>query len=340
MLFIALMLSAAASFPNAAWSRPEEPQQKKAPAAAAAPADEQEPEYSEDEYYAYDTASKEADLEKRATMLLEFMQKYPKSKLMTYADSSYKSLLFEASQKKAYDKLEPLAEKWLKLHPSDVQTIAYIAEAAEALGHDEKCVQCLLELYQMQPTGSMAYNIAKFYQKMKNQPKVEEWANKIFSYPEYDGDYKLRAELFTYYVEQKNLPKASGYAQLTLKAIGVAKPADAAEQDQMKKVRRVCYHIIGLNLYDQDKYEEAIKNFRSALKVEKSGDDYYYWAMSLWKQKKVEEAIDMFARAEQQGGDMKAQSKDKLEQLYKSIHNDTIIGIDKVYRRAKEIPAE
>ena len=32
----------------------------------------------------------------------------------------------------------------------------------------------------------------------------------------------------------------------------------------------------------------------------------------------------------------KAQAKEDLETLYKSIHNKTLVSIDKVYRRAKE----
>ena len=50
----------------------------------------------------------------------------------------------------------------------------------------------------------------------------------------------------------------------------------------------------------------------------------------------VEEAIDSFAKADLLGGDSKAHAKEDLETLYKSIHNKTLIGIDKVYKRAKE----
>ena len=60
--------------------------------------------------------------------------------------------------------------------------------------------------------------------------------------------------------------------------------------------------------------------------------------MCQWKLDKIEDAILSFARSELQGGDIAAQAKDKLEQLYKAIHNDTTIGIDKIYRKAKETP--
>ena len=47
-----------------------------------------------------------------------------------------------------------------------------------------------------------------------------------------------------------------------------------------------------------------------------------------------------FARAEKQGGDLAGQAKEKVEQLYKALHNNTLIGIEKVYRKANEEPAQ
>ena len=44
--------------------------------------------------------------------------------------------------------------------------------------------------------------------------------------------------------------------------------------------------------------------------------------------------------AELMGGDQSPKAKARLELLYKALHNDTLIGIDKVYRKAKEALAE
>ncbi len=45
-----------------------------------------------------------------------------------------------------------------------------------------------------------------------------------------------------------------------------------------------------------------------------------------------------YAKAELQGGEIAPKAKENLEQLYKALHNNTLIGIEKVYRRAKEQP--
>jgi len=337
MLLFALLAFAAALFSSAVAGRANtELQQPKA--AAQDQAQEPEPEYSEDEYNAYDTAAKEPDIQKRGSMLIAFIQKYPKSKLMSYVDSAYKSLLFESSNNKKYEDLEMLAEQWLKLHPNNFDTIARIAEAAEKLGHDEKCVQCLLELYQMQPTGSMAYNIAHTYKKMKNRAKYLEWTETVFKYPEFEADFMLRLDLVQLYMDSKDLSKASEYARATLKSADSVKEPSTETQRQLRKVRHACYDIVGRNLIEQNKNAEAIKAFLQALKMEKYGEGYYYIALCLRKEEKIDDAMLWYAKAEQQGGEIAPKAKENLEQVYKALHNGNLTGIDKIYRRAKEQP--
>jgi hypothetical protein len=313
-----------------------EPQQPKA--AAQDQAQEPEPEYSEEEYNAYDIAAKEADLQKRGAMLIEFMEKYPKSKLMSYVDSAYKSLLYECSNGKKYQDLETLAEKWLKLHPNDMPTLYYIADAAEKLGHDEKCVQCLLEIYKAQPTASMASSIAQTYNKMKNRAKYLEWVETVFKYPEYESDFKLRYDLMKLYLDAKDYTKAAEYAGMTLKAADLVKQPNKETQEQLHIVRRACHHTVGISLFEKDQFAGAAKAFQQALAVEKYGEGYYYIGLCQWKQEQIDDAILSFARAELQGGEVAGKAKEKLEQLYKALHNNTLIGIEKVYRKAKEQP--
>ncbi len=298
--------------------------------------EEKETEYGEEEYNAYDAASKEPDFSKRGAMLLAFIEKYPKSSLMSYIKPAYENLLHECSQAKQYNLLEPLAEKWLKLNPGNIRTIAYIAESAEKLGHDQKCVDCLEEIYRMEPSGAMAYNIFHIYKKLKNQAKIIEWAEKIFKMPEYDADFGLRFDFVTRYMEAKNPSKATEYARMTLKSADLVKEPSKDVQDHLRKVRYACHLVIGTNLYEGGKFAEAVKSLEHALQFEKRGEPYYYIGMCQWKQDQIEDAILSFACAELQGGDIAPQAKEKVEQLYKALHNDTTIGIDKVYRKAKE----
>ena len=316
------------------FARPQAQQPK-----AAAQVDEQETSYTEEEYDAWDKAAKEPDFEKRGTMLLAVIQKFPKTTLMPNINGSYETLLFEVSKTKKYELLEQLAEKWLKLHPNTITTIKYIATAAENLGHDQRCAECLEEIYKSEPSAGVAYTLLQTYKRLNNQAKYSEWADEIFKMPEFDGDFILRAEFVKRYAAANNFPKAAEYAQLTLKSTDVAEKAkqpDAETKEQLKDVRHACYHIIGMNYFEKDKFPEAISAFTQALKAEKYAEGYYYIAVCQRKMDKVDDAMISYACAELQGGEVEKKAKDNLEQVYKALHNNTTIGIDKVYNKAKE----
>jgi hypothetical protein len=334
MLLIVLLGLATVFFPVAVIGAPGEVQQQKAEA------EEQETPYGEDEYNAYDTATKEPNLEKRGAMLLDFMDKYPKSTLtQAYIKPAYENLLHDCSEQKQYPLLESLAEKWLKLYPNNVQTLAYMAEAAQKQGNDQKYAQRLEEIYTLDPKPSYAADILQAYGKIRNQAKVDEWTQKVLKMSDYDANFSLRFDFVKKYMETNKYGKAAEYAKLTLKSADLVKEPSKEVQDQLRVVRYVCYLAIGISSYESAKFTEAIQALQQALKFEKHGEPYYYIGMSQWKQEKIEEAILSFARAELQGGDIAPQAKEKVEQLYKALHDNRTTGIEKIYKRAKETPA-
>ena len=305
-------------------------------------AQEPEPEYTEEEYDAYDKAVQEPDLDKRAAELNAFVAKYPKSKLMTYIVTAYQTLMYDYSKNQKYDKLEPAAEQWLRTNPGDLQTMAYIAEAAQKLGHDQKYAEYAELIYAQKSSGNLAYYIAQAYKKIGNDAKYTEWVLKVFTYPEFAGEYGLRYAFVQKYVDQKDYPKATEYAQLTLKSVDVAKKPEATAQAEWDKqvlsVKRACQFIIGMNDYQQDKFAEAIASFQTALRAEKFAEGFFYIGLSEWKLNKIDEAMLAFARSEKMGGPLASQAKEHLESLYKSLHNNMTIGIEKVYKKAAEEP--
>jgi len=312
------------------------------PAQAAAVQQEEQQEYTEEEYDAYDKACNEKDLDKQGPMLLAFMEKYPKSKLQQYIVTSFQTLMYELQKQKKYDKLESLAEQWLKLFPNELQTWVYIADAAQKLGHLPKFIEYGLKIYAQKPTPGMAYYIADAFEKTGDQTQYLAWTEKLFAYPEFSDKFELRMIFVKKYAEEKKMDKAAEYAQLALKAMATAKkPESVPEADWNKRVReskRSSHYLIGLNLYDKDKYAEAILELERVLGVDpKFGMAYYYIGLSQWKLGKVEnhEAPLSFAKAYLLKGEMSEQAKEHLEKIYKAIHNNTTIGIDKIYRRAK-----
>jgi tetratricopeptide (TPR) repeat protein len=95
--------------------------------------------------------------------------------------------------------------------------------------------------------------------------------------------------------------------------------------------------VIAMNAYEKKRWPEAIKNLEAVTKIDPNMDEaYYYIAQSMWHSEMIEEAIQYFAMAELCKGNMAAQAKEKVETLYKPLHNNTTIGIDKAYKKATD----
>ena len=66
--------------------------------------EEPQEEYTPEEYDAFEAATKEQDLTKRATLIVAFMEKYPKSKLLPNVTASYETLLYEVMKASDFQK--------------------------------------------------------------------------------------------------------------------------------------------------------------------------------------------------------------------------------------------
>ena len=336
ILLVVLLASGLLFIAIPGWAQQPKPKTQKPPAQTLP---QEQEEYTEEEYDAYEKATQEADLDKRGTMLLAFMEKYPKSKLLPNIVNAYQTLMFEHQKNQRYAKLLPLAEQWLKYYPDDLQTVAYIAESAQMLGQDKKFIEYALKIYAQKPTPKLAGYISQSYDKIGDKERHLEWTLKLFAFPEYDDNYNIRMMFVKKYADEKNFAKAAEYAQLALKALEKAKKpegkSDAEWQKEKTTVQRVCYYLMGMSQYEKEKYVEAIKSLELALRAERFDAAYYYIGHCNWRMDKVEEAISSFAKAVVLKGDVAADAKVHLEKLYKAMHNNTTIGIEKVYRRAE-----
>jgi tetratricopeptide (TPR) repeat protein len=258
----------------------------------------------EDEYAAYYAARQAPDLEKRAAALIEFIQQHPQSSLAGNAEYEYAEMLKTASKEKKYELLESLAGRWLKIRPNDLEAYAFIAQAAMNLQEYEKCGESFEAAYAMKPSPDLARQIHTCYQKAGNVAKQTEWAAKLFKMPEFDNDYMLRYSYVLHFAKDNNLQKAAEYALLTLGSAGLVHAQDANMQEQLRQVRRACYHVIGSNLLEKGNYSEAIAAFEEALKAERYGQGYYKIGLCLDNQKEIEKAMLYYSAAELMGGEV------------------------------------
>ena len=347
LCLLAGLLITPATFRLGFGQKPPQPQQKPKPAPAQQ--QEPEPEYTDEEYDAYEKATKEPDPDKRQAALIAFMEKYPKSKLQQHIVYSYKSLLAEYHKNKNHAKLLPAAEQWLKYEPTDIQTIAYVVDAAQGLGQDQKFIEYGQKFYAAKPSADLAYAIAQSFKKIGDQAKYEEWTEKTFADPKYAaGEIQLRVEKMEAAVKEKNFAKAAEFAQLVLKSVETAKKPDGVSEADWKKtvtaVKQRSHYYIGVNYYDQDKYTECIKSMEQALAIDSKFDWPYYY-IGLCQEKiaysknnldMMEDAIITYAKAVVLKGEAANQAKDRLERLYKAAHNNTTVGVERRYAKAAQ----
>ncbi len=303
-------------------------------------------EEAEKEYNDYMTAANEPDLLKRGELLIEFIKTYPESDLTdTYVKPTYVRLLSDCNENKNFEVLEVLSEKWLELYPDDRNAIVFAGNAAVQLGHDEKSIKYILMIYEIQPTAGLANQVAQTYDRLGNFGKYVEWCETVFTYPEYSVDYTLRFKIMSQYAEAGNYSKAAEYAGKILEVLKSAEKPDAAGQENLPTIRRICNHLIAIHHFESEKFQKAIQYFEAALKNETYQEGFYYIARCYWALSEtrtdsvelVEMAHDYFAATEMFGGDLTQKAKDYKEQLYRPLHNNTLIGIEKVHKRAQKI---
>jgi hypothetical protein len=314
--------------------------QTKAKPAAQPAAQEEESKYSEEEWNAFDAATKETNYEKRGALLLEFIGKWPKSELMKNVEYEYVGVLLKACDDEGkWDLLKSLAEKWLALHPNNKDMYGTIAKASEKIGDYARCAECLEEIYKSQPSGTLARAILETYVKANNLAKQIDWTDKLLKMPGFEGEFGLPWDLVQKYTKSDNLPKAVEWCKKTLAAADAAKQPDASAKEHLVEIRNACHLLIARSLYEAGKFGEAEKEYLKAINYKKTSQAYYHIGICLWKKPEVDvdDAMLYLAAAEIIGEEpFKKAANESLEKLYKSQHNNSTIGIDKIYKRAKE----
>jgi hypothetical protein len=305
--------------------------------------------YTEEEYEAWDAADKEADILKSGTMLIEFMQKNSTSKLAPYAEGSYMRLLNRCVEEKKYQELETLAEQWNAFKPGNDSIVRMIAAAAKELKHTEKYLKVLEEIYTTTSQADLAKEIRSLYKETNNDAKYIEWTETVMKAPEEASNFLLHYELYQHYTDKKDTAKAMEYAQSTLKTIDQAKSPSADMAKIMPDIRYSLNHSIGVSHYTNKRYDDAMTYILRALRDKKYSNGYYLIGNCLWEQKKVLNAIMAFAKAQLLGESAQAsaedksiapRAKDRMEQLYKAMQNNTLVGIDRRYKRAQDMSDE
>lgn len=303
---------------------------------------------------------KEADLQKRADLLVAFQKDHPISKMLDYVALQYLECVKPHLQKKDWAKAIQMEEAFLALMPTEKT----IQAAAIPVGVDEflkkqlipaqkavyqalmgayyqsnnipKAAEMAEKAYAAAPDKQGAATLADIYLRMQNYDKYLIYGEKILADFPMDQAYGTALQMAQVHFQKQNAAKGLEILSKVVEAFPDRTPPGMKEETWNTQ-RAFYWNQKAAESYKQKDYTKAIGDFEKAIKFSPKGDDtpYYYIGMSKWNSKDPEGAIPYFAKAVVLGKANAAKAKQYLEELYKARHNDSLDGLDQVLAKAK-----
>jgi tetratricopeptide (TPR) repeat protein len=299
---------------------------------------QQAPQYTPEEYSAYQAITGESDPAKKIDLIEKFYKAYPKSTLEQYIVSDFQGMLKGLQDGKKWPQIATVGRRFLSLVPGDAYTVALVAAAYQETKNYNEFVVFGEEAYKKSPSGIGAYWLAKAYQSLGNTAKFVQWANTTVQ--KLPDNYEMLFELVKYYGDAQSFAEADKYSRQCLKVIQAAtKPEQMSEKDwetYVKAVQAGCYWIIGYGSYTKNDFLNAVTNLENATKYNPRNDQaYYYLGQAYWQTQKTELALRNFAKASLLGGKAANSAEQNLNNLYKQLHHGSLVGVEKYKEIAK-----
>jgi tetratricopeptide (TPR) repeat protein len=313
------------------------------------------------DYAQYEGIKKEADLQKRADMLLAFMKEHPISRMLTYVSADYLECAKPHIQNKNWAKVISMEEALLVLMPTEktVQAAAVPEPGASdflknVLPAAHRSVQQALlaayfqsnnlpkaaeigeAMYAAAPDKTMAATMAEIYMRMQNQDKYLHYGEKIVADFPIEQSYGTALQMAQVYLQKQDSKKALELLGKVMDVYGEKVPP-GLQESAWNATRVFAYNTMGADAYSKKDYPKAIELYGKAAKSGPKADDtaYYYTGMSKWRAQDPEGAIEAFAKAVVLGKANAKKAQEYLEQLWKARHNNTLDGLDQVLAKAK-----
>lgn len=297
--------------------------------------------YTTQEYAAYETAIN-ADLTKREGAIIEFIETNPRSTLVEYAIASYLQLMQEYQNQGQSRKVFDAGEKLLVLKPEELNALSMTAFSAYQLQQFDTATTYGEKVYLENPNAPLAFVLSTSYGQLKNEEKQLEYGDKACAELAPKDCYQILSALAKIYAGRKEWAKASEYAKRTTEGLDSAeRPPQMPESgwnDYLTKERATAYTIVGREAAERKSWDAAISNYGKALKISKdpalNGEAYYYMGMGQWDLRQMDSAMEAFAKGSVQRDAPHAKlSRQYLETLYKSSHNDSLAGLEELIAR-------
>jgi tetratricopeptide (TPR) repeat protein len=307
----------------------------------------------------YDTIKKEADIQKRADLLLAFVKERPISRMLLYAATDYLDCVKPQVEKKDWAKAISMEEALLALVPSEktVQDAgipagveAFIKEqlvptqklmlqnllgAYYQANNLQKASEAAEKLYAITQDKSVLPVLADVNLRLQNTDKFLEYGKKILAEIPMEQAYTIALQMAQVYIQKQDVASATDLFSKIMDVYGDKLPPGVQEA-QWNATRAAAYGIIATGVYAKKDYPKAIELFDKVAKFDPKRDDaHYFMGMCKWQSKDQEGAIQAFAKCVVLNKQYAPKAKQYMEDLYKAQHSGSLDGLDQVLAKAK-----
>jgi tetratricopeptide (TPR) repeat protein len=300
---------------------------------------QEQAQYTAEEYKAYQAVTAETDPAKKAALVVAFLKERPQSTLRPHVVGDYQKMMQELDKSGNSAAVIAAGEQFITAVPDDILTISLLATAYQKTKNNTKFVVYGEKVFDASPNGNIAYYLAKAYLEMKNDAKFAVWGEKTIGFM--PDNYEILLELTKSSGDSRRYPQAIKYGRMCLKAFQSAtKPEAMAEKDwraYSTNLYASCYYIVGSSAFETKDYATTVSNLENSLKYYLRNEfAYYKLAQAYWQQNRIDLAMKNFAKAYLLGGQTSRPARQYLDQLYKSTHQQSLVGEERVIEKAKE----
>lgn len=312
------------------------------------------------DYQQYENIRKEADVQKRADLLVAFLKERPISRVLLYVAQDYMGCIGKLAgndvarkismQEKLWDlvptdqaiKAEEIpvgVEEFRKTHliPTRKLILTSMAGGYYQLNNFAEAAKLVERAYAISPEKELVQTLYDIYTKLKNEDKIISYGKKMldaFPMSQPQG-YSTALQLAQIYLQKQNVQEATRLFSKVMDVYGNKVPPNIQESN-WNQTRIIAYTLMARDAYSKDNYSSAEKLFQTVLSFNSRLDEpYYYLGMCRWKSKDQQSAIVYFARCAVLNKDYAARAKKYLEDLYKATYPNDPDGLSKVIDQAR-----
>ncbi len=293
----------------------------------------------EKEYKAFQDIQAQGDAAKKSEMVLTFLRESPKSTYRPNVIAEYQRAIIELQKAERWSQIIASGDKFLDIVPDDEFTFGALAAAYAATNNTKGFAAFGEKAYASKPSVQLASAIAEAYRTLGNNAKFLQWGQRVLDSD--PNNITILYHMTMQYMAAQNTAQAVKYAKMNLQALPKAKKPENVDEQTWKNtldaMYAASYGTIGAAAFEQRSYAVAIKNLDEAVKYVKRNDSaYYHLGLAYWQTNKLDAAMLNFAKAYILKGSTSANARQYLEQLWKSSHRNSLVGMDKVIERAQQ----